>query len=131
MAKRQPRTFAHEPFFHLGFLDKRAVERNRQFREILPLLWLKAGGIGECPSLNEERLPTYLILTKNKFAVLIDEDAFCPFEKEVNDNEEIETVYIITDSTKGYKEMVASMKVKTTYQLYRDYLDNFKINYPR
>lgn len=122
---------ANVEFFHLGFLDKRAVERNRQFREILPLLWLKTGGIGECPKIVGDSLPPYLVLRENKFAVLIDEDAFFAFEKEVNSTTEIEAAFIITDSEKGYKEMVASLKVKTCYQLYRDYLDNFKINYTR
>ncbi len=122
---------ANVEFFHLGFLDKRAVERNRQFREILPLLWLKAGGIGECPKIVGNSLPPYLVLRENKFAVLIDEDAFFAFEKEVNSTSGIEAAFIITDSEKGYKEMLASLKVKTCYQLYRDYLDNFKINYTR
>lgn len=122
---------ANVEFFHLGFLDKRAVERNRQFREILPLLWLKAGGIGECPKIIGDSLQPYLVLQENKFAVLINEDAFFAFEKEVNSTAGIETAYIITDSEKGYKEMVAALKVKTCYQLYRDYLDNFKINYTR
>jgi len=122
---------ANVEFFHLGFLDKRSVERNRQFREILPLLWLKAGGIGECPKIVGDSLPPYLVLRENKFAVLIDENAFFAFEKEVNSTTGIETAYIITDSEKGYKEMVATLKVKTCYQLYRDYLDNFKINYIR
>lgn len=118
-------------FFHLGFLDKRAVERNRQFKEILPLLWLKAGGIGECPELKEESLPPYIVCPKNEFAVLIDESAFYSFVKELSNNPEIEVAYIITNSATGYKEMVASLNVRTTYQLYRDYLDNFKINYIR
>ena len=122
---------ANVEFFHLGFLDKRAVERNRQFREILPLLWLKAGGIAECPKIIGNSLPSYLVLSENKFAVLINEDAFFAFEKKVNSTTGIETVFIITDSEKGYKEMVATLKVKTCYQLYRDYLDNFKINYTR
>lgn len=122
---------ANVEFFHLGFLDKRAVERNRQFREILPLLWLKAGGLGECPAIADDSLPTYIVLRENKFAVLIDENYFYAFEKEVNSTSEIETAYIITDSATGYKEMVALLTTKTCYQLYRDYLDNFKINYKR
>lgn len=122
---------ANVEFFHLGFLDKRAVERNRQFREILPLLWLKAGGVSECPKVEGETLPSFLILPNNRFAVLINEDAFFAFEKNVNYAKEVETVYIVTDSATGYNEMVAALKEKTCYQLYRDYLDNFKINYTR
>jgi len=63
--------------------------------------------------------------------VLIEENSFYAFEKEVNSTPKIETAYIITDSATGYKEMVALLNTKTCYQLYRDYLDNFKINYTR
>ena len=41
---------------------------------------------------------------------------------------EIETIYIVTDSEPGYREMIAAFEGKNTYQLYRDYLDNFRIN---
>ena len=41
---------------------------------------------------------------------------------------EIDTVFIVTDSEKAYREMIAGLKVKNTFQLYRDYLDNFRIN---
>ena len=44
---------------------------------------------------------------------------------------EIETVYIVTDSNAGYREMIAGLKAENTYQLYRDYLDNFRINVGR
>ncbi len=38
-------------FFNLGFLDKTTVSLGRQFRELLPVIWMKAGAIGPCPSL--------------------------------------------------------------------------------
>ena len=49
-------------------------------------------------------------------------------EKEVNNNEKIKTVFIVTDSDNGYHEMISHLNVKNTYQLYKDYLDNFRIN---
>lgn len=120
---------ANVEFFHLGFLDKNAIALNRQFKEILPLLWLKAGGEGECPSLEEESLPPYVIFPKNKFAVLIEEYAYCGFAEEMRMSENIDTIFIITNSTPGYQEMIGALKPKHSYQLYRDYLDNFRINY--
>ena len=39
--------------------------------------------------------------------------------------------YIVTDSERGYKDMAHSLDVRNTYQLYRSYLDNFKINHRR
>ena len=119
---------ANVEFFHLGFLDKNAVALNRQFKEILPLLWLKAGGIGECPSIQLTKLPSFLVLPENKMAVLVDEYAFAGFETEMAMYNDIDTIFIITNSEPGYREMIETLKVKQTFQLYRDYLDNFRIN---
>ena len=40
----------------------------------------------------------------------------------------IDTVFFVTDSNRGFKEMTEGIGVDKTYQLYRDYLDNFRIN---
>ena len=118
---------ANAAFFKLGFLDKTSVALGRQFKEMLPTLWMKAGAIGKCPTISED-IPDMLILPENKFAVLIDEMAYMTFEKQIAEHPEIETIYIVTDSEPGYREMIAAFEGKNTYQLYRDYLDNFRIN---
>lgn len=126
---------ANAVFFKLGFLDKTSVQLGRQFKELLPLLWLKAGGWGKCPEseklIKNNVLPPYIILPENHFAVLIDEKFFSEFEPKVNAEKEIWTAYIVTDFEKGFKSMTKSLNVKKTYQLYRDYLDNFRINVER
>lgn len=114
-------------FFKLGFLDRNAVELGRQFKELIPVLWMKAGAIGECPVYEEEN-PGMLVLPKNKFAVLADERMFMEFIEELDKYPEIETVYIVTNSDRAYRDVIAFMDGKNTYQLYRDYLDNFRIN---
>ena len=118
---------ANAAFFKLGFLDKTSVALGRQFKEMLPTLWMKAGAIGVCPTVSED-IPDMLILPENKFAVLIDEISYMAFEKQIAEHPEIETIYIVTDSEPGYREMIAAFEGKNTYQLYRDYLDNFRIN---
>lgn len=118
---------ANAAFFKLGFLDKTAVALGKQFKEMLPTLWMKAGAIGRCPTVSED-IPDMLILSENKFAVLIDEMSYMAFEKQIAEHPEIETIYIVTDSEPGYREMIAAFDDKNTYQLYRDYLDNFRIN---
>lgn len=116
-------------YFKLGFLDRNAVALGRQFRELLPVLWMKAGCIGPCPQTHEgNEIPDMMILPQNKMAVLIDETSFASFAKEMENHPEIETVYIITDSERGYREMIHTLGVKNTYRLYRDYLENFRIN---
>lgn len=47
----------------------------------------------------------------------------------MNGEDSITTVYIVTDSEPGYREMVSGLHAEDTYQLYRDYLDNFRINH--
>ena len=118
---------ANAAFFKLGFLDKTSVALGRQFKEMLPTLWMKASAIGKCPTISED-IPDMLILPENKFAVLIDEMSYMTFEKQIAEHPEIETIYIVTDSEPGYREMIAAFEGKNTYQLYRDYLDNFRIN---
>ncbi len=121
---------ANAAFFKLGFLDKNAVALGRQFKEMLPTLWMKAGSHGSCPSIGEQT-PDMLILPENKFAVLVDEKQYMTFSEELDKHPEIETVFIVTDSDSGYRDMISGLNVKETYQLYRDYLDNFRINAAR
>lgn len=122
---------ANAAFFKLGFLDKTSVALGRQFRELLPLLWLKAGSIGPCPAIDKDAIPDMLILPENHFAVLVDEASFSAFEDALDTHPEIDTVYLVTDYDVNYRAMANSLKVKNTYQLYRDYLDNFRINQGR
>lgn len=119
---------ANAAFFKLGFLDKTAVALGKQFKELLPILWMKAGAVGRCPELTEDEIPPMLILPKNKFAVLMDEKDYLDFLAAMDEHPEIGTIFIVTDSEAGYRDMIAGLDDKTTYQLYRDYLDNFRIN---
>lgn len=119
---------ANAAFFKLGFLDKTSVALGRHFHKMLPTLWMKAGAIGPCPTLANGPTPPMLVLPENGFAVLADESAFEQFAAMVNSQPEIETVYLITDYEAGYRVMSRSLKAPRTFQLYRDYLDNFRIN---
>jgi len=118
---------ANAAFFKLGFLDKNEVALGKQFKEMIPLLWMKAGAIGECPTIADSN-PQMLILPQNGFAVLADEKSYLDFIEELDKYPEIKTVYIVTDSETGYRDMISMLQDKNTYQLYRDYLDNFRIN---
>ncbi len=117
---------ANATFFKLGFLDKRSVARGRQLRELLPILWMKAGAKGECPT-NVEG--DYVIWPQNHIAILKKESCFRRFRQELDKHPGIEVVYIITDSQNAYLTMIDELREFKTYQLYRDYLENFRINY--
>lgn len=118
-------------FFKLDFLDKTQVALGRQFRELLTILWMKAGGEGQCPTLENDDVPGMLILPENRFAVLTDEKAFGEFVGRVNQEDDIRMVYLVVDSESMFKDMARCFRDKQTCQLYRDYLDNFRINQTR
>ena len=118
---------ANAAYFKIGFLDKTSVALGRQLAELFPILWLKVGAFNSCPKFEDSK--AYMqILPENRFAILIDERHFQEFHEEVNKYPEIKTIYIVTDSEAGYREMIAGYGDKETFQLYRDYLDNFRIN---
>lgn len=118
---------ANAEYFKLGFLDKNSVSLGQQFAEILPLLWLKAGAIGKRPELDSAELPNMLILPQNSFAVLLDEDCYGKFAEALLETKNIGTVYFVTNSGEAFREMSDGIGIEQTYQLYRDYIDNFVI----
>lgn len=116
---------ANVEYFKLGFLDKTSVSLGQQFREILPLLWLKSGAVGKRPEIDTDVEPDMLILPENGFAILVDETRYAEFAERLAEQESVNTIYFVTNSEDAFREMSADVKAKNTYQLYRDYIDNF------
>ena len=119
---------ANAAYYKLTFLDKDKVSLGTQLEKLLPILWMKAGAHGVCPTHVEDE---YTVFAENRMAILQDEFAIDDLKAELQDNSGVETVYIIDDSEENYRALAASLNVRQTYQLYRDYLDNFKINIER
>lgn len=119
---------ANAAFFKLGFLDPTAVSLGMRFSEMLPTLWLKTGAKGKCPELSGKQIPDMLILPENQFAVLTNENTFADFAEKVTEHPEIQTVFLATDYEVNYQSMVKNLNVANAYQLYRDYLDHFRVN---
>ena len=89
---------------------------------------MKAGCHGACPSIVDQKIPEYIILPENHMAILNDNSCYAQFADELANAPEVETVYLVTDSDTDYRSMSRGLSVKQSYQLYRDYLDNFRIN---
>lgn len=115
-------------FFQLSFLDKTAVSLGMAFNELLPVLWMKAGCKGKCPEIQGKHAPEMLILPENQFAILNNESKFPVFQEELSRHPEIQTVFLATDYEVNYRSMVKNLNVENSYQLYRDYLDHFRLN---
>ena len=119
---------ANAAFFKLGFLDPTAVSLGMRFSEMLPTLWLKTGAKGKCPELTGKQVPDMMMLPENQFAVLINENTFADFAEKLAEHPEIQTVFLATDYEVNYQSMVKNLNVTEAYQLYRDYLDHFRVN---
>lgn len=119
---------ANAAFFHLGFLDKHEVARGEQLAKLIPVLWMKAGAIGPCPAATDAK--DMMIFLRNKFAILMDTKYTYQFTKTVAE-QNIEVAFIITDYEPEYRSIAQDLTAHTTYQLYRDYLENFTINMRR
>ncbi len=117
---------ANAVYYKLGFLDKRQVSRGRQLQELLPMLWMKAGAKGKCPENIEEN---FQVFPENKMAILVNESYFPLFRAEMQKRQDIDIVFLVTDSQSAYLAMTADLGGVKTYQLYKDYLENFRINY--
>ena len=122
---------ANAKYFKLGFLDKDSVELQRQFRELLPLLWMKAGAIGRCPELEGGEIPEMLLMEDNSMAILTDEEAYVDFRKLMAGREDIKSIFIVTNSEDAFMSMAKPFGWAQCYQLYKDYLENFSINHER
>ena len=122
---------ANAKYFKLGFLDKDSVELQRQFRELLPLLWMKAGAIGSCPELEGGEIPEMLLLEDNSMAILTDEEAYVDFRKMMAGREDVKSIFIVTNSEDAFMSMAKPFSWAQCYQLYKDYLENFSINHER
>lgn len=116
---------ANAAFFRLGFLDKHSIARGEQLEKLLPVLWMKAGAVGAPPKATEEH--RFYLFPRNRFAVLINPKYTYEFTQALHDGG-FDVAFIITDCEAEYRSIADGLNVKQTYQLCRDYLENFIIN---
>jgi adenine-specific DNA-methyltransferase len=128
---------ANLAYFKLDFLDNDRVALKQAFKEVLPMLWLKAGAVGHRPELPKGAAePSFVDPSGANFAVLLDEGAFRKFVKAIGKRTDLSVVYIVTDADEAFKDMadevrqalrLASPRVEVV-QLYKDNQANFLIN---
>ena len=128
---------ANLAYFKLDFLERERVSLRRAFREILPLLWLKAGAVGPRPELRRgESEPALLAPEGSNFVVLLDESRLGRLLKTLDGRTGVSQVFIVTDADEAFKTMAQDVREVAAkanpglqvVQLYRDYLLNFMIN---
>lgn len=114
-------------YLRLDFLDPAEVRRGEAYEAILPILWMMAGAVGT-PD-HSKGQGSYHFPKGSPFCVLLREDAFKDFSVKLRERSDITHVFLVTDSVEAFHEMTAQIgKGPRCIQLYKSYLDNFKIN---
>ena len=120
---------ANVEFLDLTYLDPGMVRRGREFQAIAPLLWLRAGAVGE----QIDSIPESGWLLTPSYGILFDLDGLAEFAIAVADaaigGAVPSLLYVVTDSETEYQHAVERLPVGIeTVQLYEDYLSNFTVN---
>ena len=110
-------------FFELTYLEPSIVSANLAFSEIAPLLWLRAGGIGEIIQYSK----SYII--GETYAVLFDYSCVEQFIAYIKSNKsKITHIFVVTDIDSRYRNLCGAFSGKEIIQLYESYLRSFEIN---
>lgn len=112
------------------------MELGAAFREILPLLWMKAGAIGPAPAVPAGPLPDFFVPDGSPFAVLLNETRVAAFQQALLERQQLRHIFIVTDAEEAFRALSADLRRTFAtgspevefVQLYRDYLVNFTIN---
>jgi adenine-specific DNA-methyltransferase len=122
---------ANLAYFKLEFLEPTEVAMGRQFAAILPVLWMMAGAQGPRPQAPDPHAH-WLIPVGCPFAVLLRETRFREFLAKIETRADLTHLFLVTNSESAFHDMHAALpQGLTAIQLYKNYLDNFKINTPR
>ena len=114
-------------YLKLDFLDPVDVERGEKYEAILPILWMMAGAAGELDLTKGSG--NYHFPKSSPFCVLLREVHFKDFAAKLSQRPDITHVFLVTNSVEAFHEMTGRVgKGKRCIQLYKSYLDSFKIN---
>lgn len=116
-------------FFELTYQDEARVELDMAFNAISPLLWMRAGGVGnivgECLTSDGRRKP---YAWSQSYAVLFNTDRWQSFLAKLPPT--VSTVFIVTDSQTVFSSIAAELPhhVGDAVRLYERYLATFAFN---
>jgi adenine-specific DNA-methyltransferase len=114
-------------FFDLDFLYPADVERGERYEAILPILWLMSGASGDLEL--SKGSGKYHFPKNCTFCVLLREQHFKEFVEKLTERADITLVFLVTDSVEAFYEMRGLLgRSLRCVQLYKSYLDSFKIN---
>jgi len=116
-------------FLRLDYLDPDEVDLGGRFGEILPALWLAAGGIGPPPKFTGEE--DFVLPEESPFGVLLAERSFRRFAERLRERPDVGHVWLLTDSERAFADMRTALpRDLRVAMLYRDYLHSRYLEQP-
>jgi adenine-specific DNA-methyltransferase len=116
---------ANVEFFRLDYLDPAEIEFGLRYFDIEPLLWLKAGGIGERETLDPTEplgIPAH-----SPYAMLFDPSGLPDLLAALQERTDITHVFIVADSPESFAQIAADLPREIQrVRLYRDYLETLR-----
>jgi len=114
-------------FLDLAYEDPDDIEVGERFEAILPTLWLAAGACADPTRMRDKDV--WFMHPDLPFAVLLDEDRFADFSNALRERMDITHVWLVTDSDTAFARMHERLPPgRHIGMLYRDYLQNFRVN---
>lgn len=110
-------------FYDLTYQDPTAVRLGMAFRNVAPLLWLRAGARGRC--IMDEK-PGWDIA--DTYAVLFDPSRAKAFVSELAKAPHVGLVYVVADDERRFASVSAMLGGLPAVRLYADYLRSFRIS---
>ena len=115
---------ANARFFTLTYHRRTPVVHGFEFKAIAPLLWLRAGAVGEVI----DKVPAANWAVSDVYAVLFKLDRTDEFLAAIEAADDVRIAYIITDDEGPYQSIVRRLPDGVEpVRLYETYLDNFRI----
>lgn len=112
-------------FFTLTYETPVSVSHNMAFSRIAPLLWMRAGSIGQ----RIDKLPAEGWGVADVYGLLVDVDSATPFCKAVSKSKGIRVAYIVTDDDRRFQSVVRRLPGSVeAVRLYESYLTNFSFS---
>lgn len=109
-------------FFTLSYESALAVSHNIAFKQIAPLLWMRAGSRGR----RIDEIPTAGLDIADTYALLIDIDLSEDFSQKVKKLPDIQIAYIVTDDERVFQSIAKKLPKRIEpVRLYESYLNNF------
>lgn len=112
-------------FFTLDYLDPIAIELGLHFRELHPLLWLTAGGIGEREDIDPAS--RFAVPAGSPYAVLFNPSGMPGLLAALEGRADVTHVFIVADSEGSFADLASALPAHVApVQLYRNYLETLR-----